>query len=192
MSNNAVAAPFGTRAHTPDLDWSQVRETVLMLQLSVGQIEAAMREGNNSVDVLTQSFTTMAEYLRGMSNDVLTLPDNPECAALKQQLSANAVHLTSMVQRAIIAFQFYDKLVQRLSHVSNGLDGLSDVIREPSRLYNPDEWAHLQGSIRARYSTAEELRMFEDVMKGATVAEALENFQRHKQPQATDGDVELF
>lgn len=191
MSKPATATPLGTRAHTPDLDWSQVRETVLMLQLSVGQIEAAMREGNNSVDVLTQSFTSMAEYLRTMSSDVVELPDNLECAALKQQLAANAGQLTSMVQRAIIAFQFYDKLVQRLSHVSNSLDGLSHLIREPGRLYNPEEWANLQGIIRARYSTAEELKMFEAVMQGASVAEALEVFQRNQQKQS-DGDVELF
>jgi hypothetical protein len=191
MSKPATATTLGTRAHTPDLDWSQVRETVLMLQLSVGQIEAAMREGNNSVDVLTQSFTSMADYLRTMTVDVMSLPDNPECSAVKQQLAENAGQLTSMVQRAIVAFQFYDKLVQRLSHVSNGLDGLSGVIREPSRLYNPEEWAQLQGAIRARYSTAEELKMFEAVMQGASIAEALEQFHHHRQQQS-DGDVELF
>ena len=34
---------YGTSAHMPDLNWSQVRETVLMLELSAAQIEAAMR-----------------------------------------------------------------------------------------------------------------------------------------------------
>ena len=36
--------PRGTSAHMPDLNWSQVRETVLMLELSAVQIEAAMKE----------------------------------------------------------------------------------------------------------------------------------------------------
>ena len=58
----------GTSAHSPDLDWSQVRETVLMLELAVGQIDAAMKEGNSSVEVLTDSFTSMAGYMRMMGD----------------------------------------------------------------------------------------------------------------------------
>lgn len=186
-------ANAGTRAHTPDLDWSQVRETLLMLQLAIGQIEAAMHEGNGSVEVLTQSFTSMAEYLRGMSSDVLALPDTEANASLKENLSTNAGMLTAMVQKAIIAFQFYDKLVQRLAHVSHSLDGLSEIIKSPQRLYSPGEWAMLQGIIRSKYSTEEEVRMFEEVMKGATVAEALQHFVDSKKSTAhSDGDVELF
>ncbi|HOI51407.1 MAG TPA: hypothetical protein PLN02_03455, partial [Azonexus sp.] len=52
--------PRGTSAHNPDLNWSQVRETVLMLELAAVQIEHAMKDSNASVDVLTRSFTAMA------------------------------------------------------------------------------------------------------------------------------------
>jgi hypothetical protein len=50
-----MSAPFqgelhGSTAHAPDLDWSQVRETVLMLHLAAGQVEAAMRESTASVE----------------------------------------------------------------------------------------------------------------------------------------------
>lgn len=37
-------------------DWSRVRETVLMMELAVGQIEAAMRDSDSSVKVLTDTF----------------------------------------------------------------------------------------------------------------------------------------
>ena len=56
-ARRAVRAP--TR---PISDWSQVRETVLMLELAAGQVEAAMRDSNYSVEVLTDTFTSMAEY----------------------------------------------------------------------------------------------------------------------------------
>ena len=46
-------------AARPDLDWSQVRETILMLNLAVAQIEMALKESSGSVDVLTNSFTDM-------------------------------------------------------------------------------------------------------------------------------------
>jgi hypothetical protein len=71
--------------------------------------------------------------------------------------------------------------------------GPCDVILERKRLYKPEELALLQGTIRARYSTTEELHLFEAVMKGATVAQALENLLRQDhQQQAVDGDVALF
>jgi hypothetical protein len=74
----------------PDLDWSQVRETVLMLELAVGQIEAAMKEGNSSVEVLTDSFTSMAGYMRMMGAALEQLPDTPATAQLKESLIGHA------------------------------------------------------------------------------------------------------
>ena len=184
---NAVLT--GSRAKTPDLDWSQVRETFLMIQLAVGQIEAAMRDGNNSVDVLTRSFTSMAGYIKDMNEGCVGLPDTPEFEQLKTRLESDARTLTRMVQSAIIAFQFYDKLVQRLSHVSQGLEGLGRVVCDPQSLYNPAEWAALQALIRARYSTQEEVDLFEEVMRGTPVAQALQKFT---QKEVAVSEVELF
>ena len=42
-------SPVALPARYPDLSWSQVRETVLMLELSAAQIEAAMRETDRSM-----------------------------------------------------------------------------------------------------------------------------------------------
>ena len=108
----------GTSAHSPDLDWSQVRETVLMLELAVGQIESALKEGNSTVEVLTDSFTSMAGYMRMMGSALEQLPDTPATAQLKESLIGHAGEVAGRVQRSIVAFQFYDKLSQRLAHVS--------------------------------------------------------------------------
>ena len=143
--------PRGTRANSPDLDWSQVRETVLMLELSAGQIEGAMKDSNASVEVLTDSFTTMAGYLRMISDTVAGLPDGGETGAAKESLRGVTEHVSGMVHQAIIAFQFYDKLVQRLAHVNHSLAGLSGLVSDTSRLYNPAEWKALQEKIRSKY-----------------------------------------
>ena len=100
--------PRGTSAHTPDLNWSQVRETVLMLELSAVQIEAAMKDSNTSVEVLTESFTSMAGYMRMISDTVQTLPDTGEVGVAKQNLSGVSEHLSSKVKQAIVAFRFYN------------------------------------------------------------------------------------
>ena len=94
----------GSSASMPDLDWSQVRETVLMLELAVGQIDAAMKEGGSSVEVLTDSFTSMAGYMRMMGTALEQLPDSPATAQLKESLIGHAGEVAGRVQKSIIAF----------------------------------------------------------------------------------------
>ena len=180
----------GTSAHTPDLDWSQVRETVLMLELAVGQIEAAMKEGSSSVEVLTDSFTSMAGYMRMMGSALEQLPDTPATAQLKESLIGHAGEVAGRVQKSIIAFQFYDKLSQRLAHVSHSLEALTTLVTDQRKLYNPFEWVALQEKIRAKYSTREELEMFNAVMQGMPVKEALSNYKAEMKDKGED--VELF
>ena len=182
--------PRGTTAHTPDLNWSQVRETVLMLELAAVQIEAAMKDSNASVEVLTNSFTTMAGYMRMISETIQTLPDKDEVGVAKQNLLGVSEHVSGMVHQAIIAFQFYDKLVQRLSHVGLSLGGLSDLVSDTRRLFNPAEWVDLQSHIKDKYTTREEIAMFEAVMQGVPVHEAVEKFMADMKEKSDD--IELF
>ena len=186
----ADAPARGTRAHRPDLDWSQVRETVLLLELAAGQIEAAMKDGNSSVEVLTDSFTSMAGYVRMLSGTLEALPETPENADTKAALVHHAEQVGQMVQRSIIAFQFYDKLVQRLSHVGLSLGELSDLVGDGGRLYNPGEWVGLQNKIKAKYTTREEVAMFDAVMQGMPVQEAVDKFMAEMKEKSDD--IELF
>src|SRR6185369_10099849 len=93
----------GTTAHQPDLNWSQVRETVLMLELAAVQIETAMTDSSASVDVLAHSFTTMAGFMQMISETIKTLPDQGEVGAAKQRLSGVSDNVSGMMQQAIIA-----------------------------------------------------------------------------------------
>ncbi|MBL8480654.1 MAG: hypothetical protein JNJ60_00540 [Rhodocyclaceae bacterium] len=180
----------GTSAHAPDLDWSQVRETVLMLALATGQIEAALKDGNSSVEVLTDSFTSMAGTMRMMA-DVLAGADSAGLAGdLAAGLRGNAQQVADSVQRSIIAFQFYDKLTQRLAHVCHSLSALSDLVSNQERLYNPYEWVALQQKIKARYTTTDECAMFDAVMQGMSVQQALEQYVSVMTSKGDD--IELF
>jgi len=184
----------GTRANSPDLDWSQVRETVLMLELAAGQVEAAMRDSNTSVDVLTDTFTSMAGLMRMVEESVAELPDTAEVTETKAQLMSGIGQASDKVHHAIIAFQFYDKLVQRLAHVCHSLGSLSDLVSDKSKLYNPHEWVGLQEKIRSKFTMVEERAMFEEVLNGATVEDALNNYKNNRMQEIKDsgGDVEFF
>jgi len=180
----------GTRAHNPDMDWNLLRETVLMLELAAGQIEHAMKDSNASVDVLTDSFTSMAGYLRSMSDVLDSLPSDGHDGGKKAEMQRMAENVTGMVQQSIIAFQFYDKLTQRLTHVCHSLAALSALVADRPRLYNPNEWVGLQEKIRSKYSTVEEHALFEAVMHGTPVQEALDRYMSTMKSKSDD--IELF
>lgn len=187
-------AERGSRASAPDLDWSQVRETVLMLELAAGQVDAAMRDSNTSVEVLTDTFTSLAETLQIIEVAVGTLPDTVGNGLVKAEIENNTRLVTAKVHHAIVAFQFYDKLVQRLDHVCHSLASLSTLVADRRRLYDPEEWHGLQGAILAKYTMAEETAMFNAVLGGVPVKEALDNYmaERMKEVESSGGEIELF
>lgn len=191
MNNDPVR---GTRAHAPDLDWSQVRETVVMLEVAAGQVEAAMKDSNSSVEVLMDTFTSLAATLQHIEVALDTLPDTVGNGLVKGEIQQNTRIVADKVHHAIIAFQFYDKLVQRLDHVCHGLAGLSRLVADRRRLYDPAEWKALQDEILAKYTMVEERAMFEAVLGGATVKEALDTYMaaRMKEIEQSGGEIELF
>ncbi|MBL8491268.1 MAG: hypothetical protein JNM82_10865 [Rhodocyclaceae bacterium] len=184
--------PRGSRAQSPDLDWSQVRETVLMLELAAGQVEAAMRESGSSVEVLTTAFTQLAGTLGQVSAAAAVLPSEGSAGAARHDIEAGMAQVSEKVHQAVVAFQFYDKLAQRLSHVCHSLADLSNLVSDKGRLYNPEEWVELQQRIRGKYTMAEEVAMFEAVVHGTPVQEALERFMAEREQATAGGDIELF
>lgn len=182
-------APRGTTAHSPDLGWSQVRETVLMLELAAAQIDAAMRDSSVSVDVLTASFTNMAETLRLITGTLAG--DDAAASETRERLLGAASAVSGMVNEAVVAFQFYDKLAQRLAHVTHSLGELSELVGDRQRIFNPQAWVELQDRIRSQYTTPDECEMFEAVMAGTPVAEAIARYVEAIRQRKGD-DIELF
>lgn len=179
----------GTTSHQPDLDWSQLKETVLMLNLAVTQIDQSMHDGNQSVDTLASSFTDLASLMAGLSKDIEDMPDGE----LKDRMSFSTAQASSNVHAAIIAFQFYDKLSQRLNHVSNDLEALTQLISNPSTLYAPPAWKALQDKIREKYTMEEERTMFDQVLSGVSITEALAEYKQAMDAKNNqDDDIELF
>ena len=57
-----------SKTFTPDLDWTQIRETVKLLNLSAGQVENILITADISVNTLTNSFTSMVEHMQTIYN----------------------------------------------------------------------------------------------------------------------------
>lgn len=183
--------PLDTRisstALSPDLDWSQVNETVRMLNLAVAQISLAMHEGEDSVGSLTKSFTGMVDRVNEIASTVQSVSDTQE----KETILGDCTQVQSGIQQTIVAFQFYDRLSQRLDHVRGALEQLSDLVSDKSRLFQPEQWRDLQLAIRSRYTMQEEQDMFDILLSGASIDEALE-VVRARLNEGDIDDIELF
>ncbi len=183
-----------TPPHAPDLDSGEVRETVLMLELAAGQIQAAMRDSNASVDVLTGTVTSMADSLQAIDAMLASDAGAGSGIAGREEIAARTRQIGVQVQHAVIAFQFYDKLVQRLAHVCDSLAALSSLVADKGRLSDTAQWAALRDKIRSRYTMAEEREMFDAVLDGMPVRDALDRYMavRMSEVEKSGGDIELF
>lgn len=179
-------------------DWSHVQETITMLYLAVCQIENSISESNHSVDKLTSSFTELAEHSREVDNLVLELESADQLQEFKQKISQTTLEIQQKVNQAITAFQFYDRISQRLDHVASSLEQTSELMQNPDNLNSPNAWRDVQDNVKGSYSMEAERIMFEHIMRGATVKEALEIYKHHFDSQDTlvtddtDDEIELF
>lgn len=195
MNTITPSQPTGTNGQPPN--WSHIQETITMLYLSVCQIESSMKDSGNSVDQLTQSFTELALHSREVDEHVQNLSDVSEIQAFKNEVSNTAREMQEKINQAITAFQFYDRISQRLDHVSKSLESMTDLMSSPMDLNDPHAWQLIQDRVKNSYTMESERLMFEHILRGASVKEALEIYQHHfeeeKQAQSEDDDeVELF
>ena len=187
----------GSSSANPDLNWSQVRETISMLCLAMAQIETSLNDSSKSVDVLTGTFTDIANDAQSIVKTLQQASDGEALEASREDMMEKASSVLSKMNHAVVAFQFYDRLSQKLGHVNQSLNHLGDVISDSSRLFNPGEWNKIQTDIRSNYTMECERLMFDLIMKGATIREALELY-RHEfdlldvANDDSEDDIELF
>lgn len=173
-------------SNNPDLDWSQIKETVKLLTVSITQVDSSMKDGESSVTTLTQSFTSIVDHLNSINGILNSL----ESSDKKEAALAHCQQTSDTIQSSIIAFQFYDRLQQSLSHVIDSLKGLSDLVESPERLYNPLEWKKFQQAIRDRFTMESEKIMFDAILQGKSIDEAVQ-LAAHAD-ESEDDEIELF
>ena len=177
-----------SNSQQPDLDWSQVRETVKLLTLSATQVESSVLAGESSVSTLTDSFTSMVNSLA----EVTKFLEEIEDGEAKEQAMMHCMATHEKVQSSIVAFQFYDRMQQCLLHVTENLKGLSVIVDSPQLLYNPTEWHKLQEKIRAGYTMESEKVMFDAILQGKTIEEAMRLAEPYNNLSEDEDDIEFF
>ena len=191
-----------TATSTPPLpnydDLIHIRETVNMLCLAVCQIESSVKESNNSVDNLTGSFTELAFHSQAVNAKVQQTKDISELDSIKADVKATADEMQDNINKAVTAFQFYDRISQRLDHVARHLERVSEIIGDPIEVNSELAWKDIQDKVKNSYTMESERIMFEYIMRGASVKEALEVYNHHFTMEKNDNnegdtdEIELF
>lgn len=177
----------------------EIQETIMVLNLSVAQIDLSITEGDNSVNALIDSFTYMSkhiELIQATSQSLVeAVGEHIDVQDHQSSLLTETSELSGKMQQAIIAFQFYDKLSQRLSHVSHGLSGLADIVSHEMRVKSPEEWEAFKSSVRKGTTMREEEELFElifDQMIPAEQAiEIMKERMRERMHQNDDDEEEI-
>jgi len=192
---NVEVEPSGNQFENEN--WSHVRETINMLYLAICQIDATLKDSNTSVMTLTNSFSALANHTNEVSMQVQSLQNPEELNEFKKDISDTAAELQTNISSSIQAFQFYDRVCQRLDHVTHSLDQVTTLLECDQRIQKPDEWTNLQEKIKSSYTMEAEHLMFEFIMRGGSVQQALEIYRHHfETPQNSvdedNDEVELF
>ncbi len=167
----------------PD-SWCHLQETMTMLELTSAQIRSSMLDGEDSVSELTATLQSLAALTSQLDELIEKNPAEAKQVAATLRTSINA---------GVVACQFHDRVTQRLDHVTKSLGKIGALIVEPKDFSDISKWQTLQDSMRNTYTMESERLMFEQIMMGRSVEEALEIY-RHQFSEAEDDsdDVELF
>lgn len=177
--------------------WCHIQETITMLYLAVCQIETSMADSGQSVNTLTDAFTELAKHSQTVDQQVQALKPGDELGGFKDEVSYTAREMNERIKQAVTAFQFYDRITQRLDHVARSLEKVTMVMQDYDQLNDPESWKNIQSQVKSSYTMEAERIMFEHIMRGASVSEALEIYRHHFEQEEENGsenndEIELF
>lgn len=167
-----------------DDNWSQIRETVLIINVAAARIEHAMTDGDDSVSILSQSFVDMVKSAQQITLDAEDLDESPA----RNKIEKECLEISQQIQNSVIAFQFYDKLSQRMTLISKALHSLTEVLKDNSKTHEQEEWKNLQDTIRSKYTLDADQEMFDAVINGMPIEEALKVAIK----KTTEHEIEFF
>ena len=177
----------------PEDGWTAERQIAKMLGLCETQMESALQESDQAVDALVQAFTSLVDSTRQVGALAESLSTQTAASDEAKRLQEQLAVISKQMASAVIAFQFYDKLTQRMGHVRYSLSALALFVCNHTQMHQPDQWQRLLGQLRRLYRTEAEREVFQMVMDGddaSFVAAAAPT--AFPPPAIVAGEIELF
>ena len=170
--------------------WTPEQQIARMLVLCEAQMESALSESDVAVEALIKSFAGLIEAGQALGSLGEKTPADAGAADLAGQLDA----LRKQTAAAVVAFQFYDKLTQRLGHVRYSLSALAMFVCDRAKSGEREQWKRMFSTLRRLYRTEEERELFKLMVEGASAEEAREHIQQSTLTlrAAPTGEIEIF
>ena len=170
--------------------WTPEQQIARLLSLCEAQMESALSESDVAVEALVKSFAGLIEAGQALGSLSGQTPVDAGTVDLAAQLDA----LLKQTAAAVIAFQFYDKLTQRLGHVRYSLSALAMFVCDRTKSGEREQWKRMFSTLRRLYRTEEERELFKLMVEGASAEEAREYIQQSTTTlrAAPTGEIEIF
>ena len=105
------------------------KEIDLLLEASLSQIEISMSDGEKSIAILTNVFMSLYDKIDAISHYINEIDDSNDVGKrIKENMSPQIGSINQDLSAAIINFQFYDRLSQRVHVVSTCIYELRQAI----------------------------------------------------------------
>jgi hypothetical protein len=191
-SPEPISTSDDTSTQAVPAEWTPERQIAHLLGLCEAQMESALAESDQAVDELIKAFTGLHETTRALSAIADDLPPElREKLSGKLEQQVGAIH--EQMSSAVVAFQFYDKLTQRLGHVRYSLTSLAMFVCNRAQTSQRESWQRLFGTLRRLYRTEEEREIFQLMVQGASAEDARAQAEHHDERAADRaGEIELF
>ncbi|HEX7113541.1 MAG TPA: hypothetical protein VF193_00265 [Steroidobacter sp.] len=185
----AESAPRAPEACERREEWTPEQQLANVLEICGAQMQSALSESDLAVETLLQAFTAFAAMVRELES----LPEelkNALPAGFSEQLASVGKQVTS----AVVAFQFYDKLTQRLGHVRYSLSALATFVCNKAQASEREHWQNLLATLERLYRTQEERQLFQRMAQGLPASLASEPIDETTPASAPEqaGEIELF
>jgi arginine deiminase len=152
-----------------------------LLKLSMAQLKMAQQESENPVNTLTENFIELAD----LSSQLLKQNKQSKSPLLNQFL---VEQLHKKIQACVVAFQFYDRLSQRLEHIMAHIDKAEKILQ---RKHPEDkDIQSIFQEIKSSYSMEQERKLLEAILQGQSIEQALQQAQSNS--QTNNDSIELF
>ena len=177
-------------------DFNHIKDTLTMLGITIAQIRTSLSDSNDNVDTLSSTFAQIADHFLTIHDSAIAISNVEPKGQLELELiKAASTAAKAKVNNAIVDFQFFDRLDQRLGHVIKSLDDMSALIQNSKQLQDPVAWMELQSNLHDSYSMESERLMFASIVGGSSIEEAIAIYHAHTPDKAKEteaDDVEMF
>ena len=160
---------------------------ITLLQLAAAQLALSLKETEQPFDDLSKLFIEIIEGYNAI--EPLIGSNEPSNISLLQSLHQET---QAKVRNAIVDFQFYDRMTQRLQHI---MSTIQDAIKtlEIKANENDTEWNDIFSRIEKSYTMREEKQLFDSIRSGEGFETAVKSLiEQTFKKEAVESEIELF